>query len=224
MKNFAFIPARGGSKGIPQKNLQEIHGKSLISYALDAAKNSNVINETFISSDCQKILDHAKGLGAKTIQRPIHLASDTSSTNDAIRHFIQQIPEDNYLITLLQPTSPMRTSRHIQEALETYEQVEETKVVISVCEPKECIFKAFKLNNNKLEGYFGKSEPYLPRQSFPQVFLPNGAIYIFSKKDFLSQSRIPQSFATPYLMDQTSSLDIDTTEDLQIASVLMKAL
>jgi len=221
MKVLALIPARGGSKGIPKKNIVDLNGKPLIAYTIEAAKNVPGIDQIVVSSDSDEILFIAEQFGATPLKRPTELATDESSSNDPISHAIENNPEVDTIL-LLQPTSPLRNATHINEALEKFSS-SNSECLISVKELKHSPYLAYKIEEEKLESYFD-SNPYLDkrRQDIPAAYAPNGAIYIFSVKAFKESSGIPREKVLGYLMDETSSLDIDSETDLKIVRVIQK--
>ena len=114
---FALVPARGGSKGIPQKNIAPLLDQPLIAYTLQAAQESGVVDATYVSSDDDQILSVAHYYGAERFKRDPHFAQDNSPTDPVIAEFIHRVkPAGKDIIILLQPTSPLRTARHIKEA------------------------------------------------------------------------------------------------------------
>lgn len=223
MKSIALIPARGGSKGLPGKNIIDLAGKPLIAYSIEAAQNSQKFEKIIVSTDDDAIKEAALSFGAEVIDRPAGLAKDTSTTDSVISHVIEELNEVDFdVITLLQPTSPLRTADHIKEAYEVHKS-HSGNMTMSVYEPEECIFKAFKsLESGELSGYFSKDAPFRPRQEFEKVYLPNGAIYIFSKEAFLSENKIPRTGIYPYKMLASESHDIDTKDDLVMIEAIMK--
>lgn len=118
---LALIPARGGSKGVRRKNLRMVGGKPLLEYTLTSAQRSELVDKTYVSSEDQEILELATSLGATPVQRPADLATDESSAIEVVQHFIEWLPEElrsqDPTIVYLQPTSPLRTSTHIDAAL-----------------------------------------------------------------------------------------------------------
>ncbi|WP_417319154.1 cytidylyltransferase domain-containing protein [Emcibacter sp.] len=210
----AIIPARAGSKGIPDKNITPVCGKPLIQYSIDAALGSKYIDRVVVSSDGQKILETAQNLGAEQLQRPAELATDQASSHLLISHAIQALGLENSYIILLQPTSPLRTSAHIDDAfIEMAHRNAEN--LISVYQPPETPYKAYKLTDDGyLTGLISKEAPYMRRQDLPPAFFPNGAIYIFSAKNFLKEDKIPSEKVIPFEMTPGDSIDVDTPEDI----------
>ena len=129
---LAIIPARGGSKRLPRKNVLELAGKPLIAWTIEASLNSPYIDKTLVSSDDDEILSVAKHCSAETIKRPAALASDTSSSFDAIKHAIESSTQHFDYVVLLQPTSPLRNEKLITAAIELLDQ-KKADAIISVC-------------------------------------------------------------------------------------------
>lgn len=221
----ALIPARGGSKGIPQKNLAPLAGKPLIQYAIEAARDSGVIDEVFVSSDSDAILDTAQRLGAKPLRRPAELATDTASSDSVIAHFIEAMDlarRPSLPIVLLQPTSPLRTGVQVAQAVQVWQRTD-AQAVVSVFEPEHHPAKAFKLDEQgMLAGLYGADAPFTPRQALPRAYQPNGAVYVFSVEAFLRGSCIPRDHLAPLVMGQRESLDIDCAADLERAALYLR--
>lgn len=219
---LAIIPARGGSKGIPKKNLVNVAGKPLIQWTIEASMGARCITDTVVTSDDQDILDIAKRLGVNTLQRPPELAEDTTPSEPVIHHAVQTLynagHEYSYLI-LLQPTSPLRTAQHIDDAFQTITE-HAAQALISVVEPKKHPLKAFTLNNDGyLRGLFNDRFPFTCRQELPAALMPNGAIYIVNINDFLRNQRLFQPHTIPYVMLENESLDIDSEDDIHTATL-----
>ena len=176
-KIVSIIPARGGSKGIPRKNLIDIAGKPLISYSIKASLNS-VVNETWVSSEDNEIIDVAKRYGAKTLLRPKKLATDLASSESVLTHFIQQV--DCTIIVFIQPTSPLITSEDINKGLDLLNNYDS---VISVTELTQFIWEDGKPNydiHNRKR-----------RQDLAKTFLETGAFFITTKDRYYnSKNRI----------------------------------
>ena len=217
---LALIPARGGSKGVPRKNLRSAGGKPLISYTIEAAINSKFIDKVYVSSDDSEILDVANSLGALTLRRSDAAASDISSANMVVFDFAKKLTlaeiENDPLIVYLQPTSPLRTATHIDDA---FLQMETSNVyqLISVVALKKSPYKTFTLSKKGvLEALFDENLTNANRQSLPEAFYPNGAIYIFKLSDFMKHENFPSNGSIPFIMTERDSLDIDTEEDLMM--------
>ncbi len=224
MKNkfLAIIPARGGSKRLPRKNVLDLCGKPLIAYSIEAALNSKYIDKVVVSSDDEEILQISKKFGAETIKRPDYLASDTSTTFDAIKHTIDSLEKYEYIV-LLQPTSPLRNSKHINESIEFFES-KKADAVISVCEMEHSPLWSNTLDDTLSMNDFLKDEVLNKRsQDLEKYYRLNGAIYIcktellLKEKSFFLKENI---FA--YIMDRRSSVDIDEEIDFKMAEFFLK--
>lgn len=222
---IALITARGGSKGLPGKNVLPLMGLPLIGWSIKAALESPLVDDCYVSSDDDKILKVSKDLGAKTILRPEYLAQDTSSSEDVIAHFITCMEEANVKIDevlLLQPTSPIRTSEHIAESIQAFES-QKADCVISVFEPKHSPAKAYQQDSEgRLKGLLSDTAPYTARQKLPKAFQPNGAIYLFKVTAFNRENGIPKNKVYPYFMSEADSVDIDDLSDFEMAESMLR--
>ena len=216
-----LIPARGGSKGIPNKNLIDVNGKPLIFYTINEALKVFSRDSIFVSSDSDEILSYSKSLGVQTIKRPSSISEDNSTSSEVINHFIETINNnEDFHIVYLQPTSPLRTAEHIEESIKKYESLE-CSSLISVCKSSEYINKVFKLDNQFLEPLLGSTNYKEIRQEIPDTFYPNGAIYIFSIKNFLKNNIIPINNVAPFIMRRVDSIDIDDNIDLDFVRMIL---
>lgn len=223
----ALITARGGSKGLPRKNVLSLNGLPLIGWTIQAAMQSSYIGRVFVSTDDLEIATVSKKFGAEIIQRPSELASDTASSIDVVSHAINWFRENDVVcqdIVLLQPTSPLRTYKHLNEAIELYKS-KPSNFVISVFEPEQTPIKSYIENDDgTISGLYSEEAPYKRRQDLPRSFQPNGAIYAFSIGEFQRNHNFPKTNVFPYLMPVEFSLDIDTFEDLVKAEQILKEL
>ncbi len=218
-KVFALLPARGGSKGILQKNIAPLLDQPLIAYSIQAAQASGVIDDIYVSSDDDQILSVAHYYKAERLKRDPHLARDDSPTDPVIAEFIHRVkPAAKDIIVLLQPTSPLRTGEHIREALAEFNDFPTFHSLISVYEISNKFMKAYVGGGEFLHPLAGEHTSYTRRQDLPSLYMPNGAIYIFKVDDFLREEKIPRTHIIPYLMSDDDSLDIDTPDDLAIAA------
>ncbi len=219
---IAIIPARGGSKGLPGKNIRELAGLPLIAHTIVAAKTRS-ITQIIVSSDYQKILDVAKEYGSIPLLRPSELAQDITPTAPVIRHAMESISDKNDpTIILLQPTSPLRDSADIEAAIALFE-TSECDGLISVYKMEKTPFKAYvATKDGKLTGLVSDQAPYTPRQLLPDAFYPNGAIYIFKWSKFLEYNEIPCCNLIGYQMTEEKSIDIDSLSDLKQAEQILR--
>lgn len=211
---LAIIPARGGSKGIKNKNLVLLNDKALIFYTISAAKNAKNIDKIIVSSDSNEILEYAQNQGVGILKRPSELAQDDTTSDKVILHALT-FYKDYENVILLQPTSPLRNAKHIDEAFEIYKN-SKANALISVCEYDNKILKAFVCDEKgDLKGICNDSYPFMPRQKLPKTYMSNGAIYILKTKSFLNNPNFLQTNTKYYEMDKISSMDIDSLEDLK---------
>lgn len=224
---IAIIPARGGSKGLPGKNIKNLNGKPLIAYTIEAAINSEYISDVIVTTDDIKIAEIAKKYGAKVpFIRPDNLAEDNSSAIDVYIHAIEFLMNenkcgiDNFIVLL--PTAPLRNENHINEAVEMFYS-ENAFSLISVYEAEIPPSWYYKLDdNNRLNNAeFDKLNALSNRQENCKYYIPNGAIYILNYKG-LKDNRTYYSVNTiPYIMGRENSVDIDTPIDFEFAEFLL---
>ncbi|HED6807799.1 TPA: adenylyl-sulfate kinase [Campylobacter jejuni] len=211
---IAVIPARSGSKGIKNKNLVLLNNQPLIYYTIKAALNSKCISKVLVSSDSEEILSYAKSQNVDILKRPIELAQDDTTSDKVLLHALE-FYKDYEDVIFLQPTSPLRTNIHIDEAFNIYKN-SYANALISVTECDNKILKAFVCDNEgNLKGICNDEYPFMPRQKLPKTYMSNGAIYILSIKDFFNNPSFLQSKTKYFLMNKISSLDIDNLEDLK---------
>ena len=213
----AIIPARGGSKGLPNKNIFPVLGKPLIGWTLDAAQAAPSIDEIVVSSDCDAILEVAREAGVPALRRPGELATDTAPTAPVIAHVLEHLAGNGHrfdFLILLQPTSPLRRAEDIEAAISALLDIG-ADGLISVCEPEHSPAKAFSLDDQGyLVGLLSNMAPFLPRQQLPATYLANGAIYIAETKQFLATRSLLTSRTVPFLMDSSRSIDVDVLADI----------
>jgi N-acylneuraminate cytidylyltransferase len=189
-KIVAVIPARGGSRGIPHKNIQELAGKPLIAYTIEAALGSKKMNRVVVSTDDEKIASVAREYGAEIIARPAELATDEAPTEPVIEHTVSWLEEhENYMpevIVLLQPTSPLRNHNHIEEALNVFF-VNDYDSLLSVC-PSHAFIWEIGENGAYPINYDFKNRPR--RQDKEPEYRENGAIYITKYKILKDDRRV----------------------------------
>lgn len=212
-KVLALIPARGGSKGLPRKNVLEAGGKPLIAWTILAAQQSSYIEEVVLSSDDDEIIATALAWNcAVPFRRPDILASDTASSMDVVLHALDQLPGFDYVV-LLQPTSPLRTAAHIDAAFELMKK-SDAPCCVSVCEVDQSPYWMYTLDiAGKLIGVMPSESTFMRRQDLPPVYTLNGAIYI-ARVDWLRRNKSFLSAETvAYVMGKQDSIDIDTIQD-----------
>lgn len=218
MTSVAIIPARGGSKGLPGKNIVDLSGKPLIVYTIVAAKKSKVFDRVVVTTDDEQIVEVSENAGAEVIRRPVQLAQDHSSSLDVIKHALNELELKGGVFCLLQPTSPLRNATHIVEANEIYQRGKTTSV-ISAAELEHHPFKSL-VSDGKggYEPVSNISDLVSPRQKLPTAIAPNGAIYFCDVESFLDTNEIFYPDTKFYQMSIADSVDIDTLTDLQQAA------
>lgn len=225
---IAIIPARGGSKGLPGKNIKELNGKPLIAYTIEAAKQADCIDKAIVSTDDEAIAATAQKYGAEVpFVRPHELASDTSSAIDVYLHAIDFLEKKNGTtiskFMVLLPTAPFRTNRHIDEAYELYCK-EKAQTLISVTEAETPPgWYLTKNEHDRIQNAgFGKELTVMGNRQINQAYyIPNGAIYILDTALLKTQRTYYSDNTVPYIMAHGESVDIDTMADFEYAKYLM---
>lgn len=226
LKPLVIIPARGGSKGIPGKNIKELGGKPLIQYTLDSAREVFGDTPICVSTDDPGIREVVEGLGLSVpFLRPEALATDEASTYDVLLHALAFYENRGYvpnIVILLQVTSPFRNARHIREALQLYR--EEYDMVVSVKETQSNPY--YVLFEEDGEGWLRKSKTgnFTRRQDCPKVWEYNGAIYLINPASLKQRSLLEFVRIKKYEMESHTSLDLDNQLDWQLAECLIKNL
>jgi CMP-N,N'-diacetyllegionaminic acid synthase len=213
----ALIPARGGSKGIPRKNIGSFNGQPLLSYTIKAALDCPQIKRVIVSTDCQEIAAIASDFGAEVpFLRPAELASDEASGMAPVLHCLKNISECNSLI-LLQPTSPLRTSSHIAEALDLHFTTGNS--VVSVTKSSKHPAWMYRINSDLVMDKLLSLDAQR-RQDLDDIYYLNGAIYIASRNQLTDYETFIVNSTRAYIMDAAHSIDIDTYLDWDFAEFL----
>lgn len=230
MRILAIIPARGGSVRLPGKNIRLLGNKPLIQWTIEAAKNVAAISRVFVSTDCEKIAKVSRAAGIEVpFLRPESLSKNDSTSIDVIKHVVEfcaEIGEDYDFVMLLQPTSPFRNSRHIQEAIDTMIS-KCADGVISVCKCDHSPLWANTLPDDlSMDEFVGENIKNLRSQDLPDFYMLNGAIYLVKiEKLYAQDSVLLDKNAFGFEMDSISSVDIDTEFDFLVAeSILSESL
>lgn len=221
---LVVIPARGGSKGIPGKNIKDLGGKPLISYTIEAVRDIFEPKDVLVSTDSEKIKEIVEQLGFEVpFLRPKSLATDKSGTYEVLLHaldFMEARGKYYDTLLLLQPTSPFRKSRHIKEAIEEYNH--DCEMLVSVKETKANPYYLLREENEF--GYLVKSKEgnFTRRQDCPKVWEINGSIYIINVKSLREKHYGQFTKVKKFEMDEFSSHDIDTELDWLVAESILK--
>lgn len=214
---LAIIPARGGSKRLPRKNILPLAGKPLIAWTIEAALTSKLVGKVLVTSDNDEILKVSESFGAATLKRPAELAEDTSTSFDAIKHAIENTEKFDYIV-LLQPTSPLRTSQQIDEAIQLLES-KDADAIISVTEMEHSPLWANTLpEDSSMVGFLRNDLLNARSQDLKTYNRLNGAIYICRTHKLIEAgSFFLKENIYAYKMSQASSIDIDTELDFKWA-------
>lgn len=225
---LGLIPARKGSKRLPHKNILNLNGKPLLAWTVEAAVNSKYIDEVIISTDDLKIAEIGKKFGAKVpFLRPTNFATESSSSVELVVHAVdyykKKLKKKFDYVVLLQPTSPLRDSHDIDNAIE-YLAAKKADAVISLSEIEHSLTRSNILPENlSLVNFIGKEFKDKRNQDLPKYFTPNGAIYIHKTSVFLKeQTFFIRRNIFGFIMPIEKSVDIDTKLDFDRAELLMK--
>jgi len=225
MKILGFIPARGGSKGIPGKNLHPLCERPLIAWTIEAALGSESLDRVVVSSDSDEIITVSKELGAETILRPDALSGDEAPVHHAISHALEKLAKEGYhpdAVAILQPTSPLRTPTHIDKALSMLGQ-NDCDSVVSLCQidHTSAPYSAMNLDSGIATPYMEYDEKKNIRQLKPTFFRRNGAIYGFTTSLFQIKGSIFGDRIAGYVMEKEDSFDVDEPVDIFLCECLL---
>lgn len=226
---LAIIPARGGSKGIKRKNMLLLEGIPLIQYTITAAKESRLVTRVIVNSDDEEILKYARGQKTEVLKRPAELAQDNTPMKDVINHQLEWLKKkEGYIpdiIVLLQPTSPLRTAQHIDEALDKMLSMECDALVSVVEEPHlHSPYSVMKINEKGyLEFFMKEGQKFTSRQEKPRFYARNGAaIYAVETEVYQETGSFYGTNCIPYEMLPEDSVDIDEPLDVYLVKSMMQ--
>jgi CMP-N,N'-diacetyllegionaminic acid synthase len=221
MRILAVIPARGGSKGIPRKNIAILRDRPLIAYTIDAARAATCLERIVVSTEDEEIATLSRNLGVNVMMRPSVLSKDDTGTLAVLQHVVATLGQSGYrpdAVMTLQPTSPLRTARHIEEAAATFAADPKADSLVS-CVPVPHIFHPHSVMQLTGDGYL---EPFvnvpqpIRRQDKEPAFARNGAALYITRTERLAEY-IFGGRLIPYMMCQEDSIDIDCAADLVVA-------
>ena len=224
---LALITARGGSKGVPGKNVAPVAGKPLIAWTIGAALASACVSRAVVSTDDDEIARVARQWGADVpFIRPAELARDDSPHIPVMTHAVEWLEsrEDLHFdyILLLQPTSPLRTAEDIDGAYRLCSE-KNADSVVSVCEARSHPYWTKRIDaNGRLEDFVASCEDYPQRQSLPPAYALNGAIYLVKRDVLMEKQAIHTDRTYAYVMPPERSLDVDSPWDLHLADLILK--
>ena len=209
MKIISLIPARKGSKGIPNKNLISLCGKPLISYAIQASKKSKV-DETWVSSDSEEILKVSENLGAKTIKRPLKFSNDNASSESALIHFAENVNFD--ILVFIQCTSPLVKAKDINQGIK---KIQKFDSIVSVSQTHQMFWD----DNGPLYDINNRER----RQDSNRKYIETGSFFITSKKNLLKYKNRLSGNIGLVEIPKYRSFDIDCYDDIKIVEAIMKS-
>lgn len=224
---LAIIPARGGSKGLPGKNIRELCGKPLIAWSIEHAQKSKYIDDIFISTDSQEIADVAEKYGAPCPElRPAEYAVDTAPSSAFIIYTLEKMAKEkvpyDYFI-LLEPTSPLRDETDVDKSIGMLIDNPEVESCVGVCKAED-VHPAFMLTLNES----GLIQPYEPkfrllrRQDLTPVYYFEGSVYVSSVKAYLDKKTFYHDKTLPYIVPKWKSFEVDDVIDFTIIEAMMK--
>ena len=226
MRNIAVIPARSGSKGLPDKNIRLVNGKPLLAYTVEAALDSGCFDVVHVSTDSEMYADIARTYGADVpFLRSAELASDTANTWDAVREVLKRYAEMGKTfetVMLMQPTTPLRTGEDVKAAYKLMNE-KKAKSVIAVCEvdhsPLWCDMIP---EDGNMKGFGRKDLAWVTRQELKPFYRVNGAIYLLSVSDnTITDDDIYENDCYALFMDRKKSIDIDCEDDLDLVEFML---
>jgi N-acylneuraminate cytidylyltransferase len=219
MKILCIIPARGGSKGIPKKNIIPFADKSLIGHTITQSLNSKYITDVVVSSDCDEILNVSKTYGAKTIIRPDDISTDTSTSESALLHTIESIGGDYDYVVFLQATSPLRTTQDIDNCIKTTIEGEYDSLFSASILEDMLIWKS---NGDNLMSVNYDYKNRKRRQDSETQYVENGSIYVFKKEGFIDNNNRLFGKIGLSLMESWKMFEIDSMEDLELCEIIFE--
>jgi len=228
MNILGIIPARGGSKSVPRKNIALVYGRPLIAYTIEAARQSQRLTHYLVSSEDQEIIRVAKELGAPVpFVRPAELATDESPTLPVVQHAVREMESRNRIlydiIVLLQPTTPMRRPEDIDAAVDKLVATGSDSV-ISVCDVGAYHPARMRqiVDDRLVDLPIHEPKEMLRRQDLSPVYIRNGAIYAVRRDVVMNQNSMVGQVSRPYLMPEERSINVDSKLDLLLAEILLR--
>ena len=224
---LAIIPARGGSKGIPGKNIREFAGKPLIVHSIEASLKCPLVNRTVVSTDDDKIAEISKAHGAQIIKRPDELAADTSLVIDAMKHAVLKVEEEGEdvdIVLLLEPTSPFRRAQDLEKCVQVLLE-DKADSVATFTDSHVSPNRLWRVSEDIVEPYIKGAVPWLPRQKQPKAYELTGQVYALSRKILFENEGSISTLSGrifPVITPRETALDIDTEFDFVMAEKVME--
>lgn len=225
MKVLAIIPARGGSKGVPRKNIRKFDGKPLLSYAITAGMESKNISKLVVNTEDKEIAKIASSFNCEVIVRNLKIAGDRSLVIDTVLQTLDYFEEKNQYfeaVLLLQPTAPLRNGEDIDNAISLLQSNSKADAVISMVKVEDHHpARMYKIKKGNLENLMPEYETY-SRQELPELYLRNGCIYLVRTSALKKEHTLMPERKLPYIMDSQWAVNIDTEMDVIILEQLLK--
>ena len=227
MAIIAIIPARGGSKSIPGKNIKLLAGKPLIVHTIETALKCKLLYRVIVSTDDKKIADISKKHGAEVpFMRPKELALDSTPMEPVLQHAVSHIEQNEKshidIVVLLQPTSPFRKVSDIENCIKKLKN-EKADSVVTVCEAEHNpYFVMMKFQNDNLVPFLKTEKPITRRQDAPKVYRLNGAVYAVRRDVLMNENKLFTGNTRAVIMPQERSIDLDSQLDFEFAEFLIK--
>ena len=228
-KILGIIPARGGSKGIQDKNIKALNGKPLIAYTIEAGLGSKLLTDMIVSTDSEKIKEVAETFGAKApFMRPPELSHDTALAIPTIQHAVSTFEDMmgftyDYII-MLQPTAPLRLAEDIDKSLEQLIASDADSIISIVDVDNYHPIKMKSIENGLLKDYIDTGLENPPRQELPPVYIVNGAIYATKRDVFMNENTFKGKRCIPYVMSTERSANIDNITDFIVAEYFLNQI
>jgi CMP-N-acetylneuraminic acid synthetase len=219
----ALVPARAGSKGLPGKNLRPLGGVPLLAHTIAAGRDAKFIDRVYVSTEDPKIAETARAHGAEVIERPAALATDQTQNDAVAVHALKEIEQSGVspdFLVLLQPTSPLRNARHVDECLDALIRGQ-GRSAMSLCAVDHHPGKYVVVEGGAVTPFTNAYDMEARRQDLSEVYRQTGAIYAVNTADLLATSRFYVPPCIGYIMPKHLSIDIDDELDLQLADLVM---
>lgn len=222
---LAIIPARGGSKGIPQKNMRIVAGKPLIEYTIETAKKSEYLSKIVVSTDDSDILKFAKSQSIDVVKRPADLSTDNSDVLDTVFHVLEYLKnkgESFDVVVLLQPTAPLRLPQDIDAAINLMTHSEKDGLISVVEVNDHHPARMYEIDENNCLSNFLEYGETTRRQDLNKLYIRNGAIYIIKTEALLKENTLMPKKKIAYIMNKRWAVNIDEELDLDVLEVVIK--
>ena len=223
---IAIIPARGGSKGVPRKNIRILGGKPLIAHTIETAQKSSLIERVFVTTDDEEIAPVARLYGAEVpFLRPKELAEDDTPADPVLKHCLEYLLKHENLIpeiiVWLEPPTPFRTVAEVDEAIKLFQSDLEADSLRAVCLPRQNPFKMWTIDGKYLKPLITTENGVVfhsgPRQKTKTVYWQNGSIFLLRHSSFKRFGNFYGEKILPFVVESEKSIDIDTEEDFRLA-------